>query len=288
MKRNTYTVLLCITFLLGAPVIYGKLLQEEQKTEGISGAAKGEDFFAELEHTITEMQESTEEIPYETEYESGEPENEMTIMGAEDTGTESYSFQTVDSSYFSDALFIGDSRTVGLYEYADLGGADVFADSGMSVYKIFEKTLEVPGQGKKTLENLLTERHYGKIYLMLGVNELGYDFEQTVKLYGEVLEKIHSLQPDAILFLEANLHVTEEKSASDAIYNNAGIDRMNACIESFADDRTMFYLDINEVFDDEHGNLRADLSGDQVHVYGKYYTEWAEWLCTKGIIRDKK
>ena len=40
-------------------------------------------------------------------------------------------------SYFDDALFIGDSRTVGLYEYGDLSHALVIADSGMNIYKLF-------------------------------------------------------------------------------------------------------------------------------------------------------
>ncbi len=37
---------------------------------------------------------------------------------------------------FSGVLFIGDSRTVGLSEYGDLGQAEVFADSGMSVFTL--------------------------------------------------------------------------------------------------------------------------------------------------------
>lgn len=35
---------------------------------------------------------------------------------------------------FTNVLFIGDSRTAGLSEYGDLGQAEVFADSGMSVF----------------------------------------------------------------------------------------------------------------------------------------------------------
>ena len=36
------------------------------------------------------------------------------------------------SANFGNVLFIGDSRTVGLRDYANLGGADVFAENGLN------------------------------------------------------------------------------------------------------------------------------------------------------------
>lgn len=42
---------------------------------------------------------------------------------------------------FTGVLFIGDSRTVGLSEYGDLGNAEIFANSGMSVFNLFESTV---------------------------------------------------------------------------------------------------------------------------------------------------
>ena len=41
--------------------------------------------------------------------------------------------------HFQEVLFIGDSRTVGLYEYGQMGEADVFADSGMTVFKLWNR-----------------------------------------------------------------------------------------------------------------------------------------------------
>ena len=91
-------------------------------------------------------------------------------------------FFEADRSYFDDALFIGDSRTVGLYEYGNLGNALVLADPGMNVYKVFNRSFKLPSGESKTLEEILTEKQFGKIYVMLGINELGYDFDQTVKV----------------------------------------------------------------------------------------------------------
>lgn len=188
------------------------------------------------------------------------------------------SFFTADRSYFDDALFIGDSRTVGLYEYGDLGNAVVLADSGMSVYKIFKQSFSLDSGEKLTLEELLTQKTFGKIYIMLGINELGYNFDQTVRIYKEMLATIEAAQPDALIFLQANLHITEKKSGTSSIYNNANINRFNSEIEKMTDSKKRFYLDANELFDDENGNLSTEYTVDESHVLGKYYTDWVDWI----------
>lgn len=210
--------------------------------------------------------------------ENGEPdENEKPETEA--------TFTKVDRDYFKDALFIGDSRTVGLSEYADLNGADVFADSGMNVYKLKEQKIKVKGVGKTTLEQLLKKRTYGKIYVMLGINELGYDYKQTVKRFKELIEEIREKQPEAIIFIGANLHVTGGKSKKSDIYNNKNINRFNKAIAKLADKKDIFYIDVNEIFDDKNGNLDKKYTVDESHVLGKYYSEWADWILEKGIVR---
>ena len=79
-------------------------------------------------------------------------------------------FTTVDASYFDDALFIGDSHTDGFKDYAGLNNADYLCHNGLTVWSAVEKA-EFPG--KQTLAQALSGKHYGKIYLMLGINELG-------------------------------------------------------------------------------------------------------------------
>ncbi len=188
-----------------------------------------------------------------------------------------------DTSWFEDVLFIGDSRTVGLHQYGDLGGAEVIADAGMNVYQIYDKEFTLSTGEKKHLEEVLKERQFGKIYVMLGINELGYDFDRTVKRYTEFTEKIRAMQPNALLFIEANLHITAKKSENSPIFNNENINRFNDAIRSLADGQTSFYLDINELFDDEDGALSTEYTVDNAHVLGKYYANWVEWILQHAI-----
>ena len=180
---------------------------------------------------------------------------------------------------FTNALFIGDSRTVGIAEYSGITEADFFAFTGMSVYSALKKESSVGSWKKGTLlADALQSQKYDRVYLMLGINELGYNFQKTVERYGELVQQIRDLQPDAYLILEASLHVTKKRSDTDSTFNNSNIDRMNQAQAAFADGEHIFFIDVNPVFDDETGALNQDYTFDNTHPYGKYYSKWADWL----------
>lgn len=282
-----------LTFVIAFPVITVKLVSAEQEKkarqeelaqvadterEPLETAAGTEESSTEKSGTDKAGTEQTDTVKDKTDTKADK--------AAADTGQEG-KFTTEDISYFSDALFIGDSRTVGLSEYADLGDADVFATIGLSSFKLFETQVDMPGYGKETLDEVLSQKNYGKIYLMLGINELGYPHASIEKQYREVVEKIREKQPDAILFLEASLHVSKAKSDSDSLYNNANIDWLNGVVESLCDQKQTYYIDVNELFDDGAGNLDAQYTSDDAHPLGKYYAQWAEWILTKAIVKGK-
>lgn len=242
------------------------------------------DIMDEQEEILAEIVENT--LDTEREQQNTNTEGvEPSIPGeTQDVESGPLPFENVGYEYFDDALFIGDSRTVGIMEYAGLEKARFFADSGLSVYKLDHVELRQPDKSKLSFHEILSEKEYGKIYLMLGMNELGYSFERTADKYKETVEKIIELQSDAILYVCANLHVTREQSEKDELYNNDNIDKMNAMIAGLADGQRIFYIDVNELFDDENGDLSEEFTSDSAHVYGKYYIDWADWLCTKAVI----
>ncbi len=203
----------------------------------------------------------------------------------DDTEPEAYEFTVSDKAYFDDALFIGDSRTMGLKTYGIFDNADYFASPGLSLYSIDSTMVEVIEGKKIKLEELLDENTYGKVYIMLGINELGYDYDTTIKKYGEFLDYITSLQPDAILYVCANMHVNSLRNELDEIHNNAAINRINEQISTFADQENIFYLDVNPMFDDENGNLAQEYISDDTHLMGIYYETWCEWYAQNTIVK---
>ncbi|MGN1188011.1 MAG: GDSL-type esterase/lipase family protein, partial [Lachnospiraceae bacterium] len=248
--------------------------QEQEYTQETSG-----------EQAQEETQETSEEHAWEDAQEaSGEETSEADreTQSQQETLPE---FTQAPEGYFDDALFIGDSRTVGLSEYGGIEGADFYATTGMSVYNIDSEKVRLGDKGVISFENLITQYSYGKIYLMLGINELGYDKDETVNEYKALVERLRQAQPEAIIFVEANLHVSAKRSSQDAIYNNQNINYINDNISVLADNENIFYIDVNKLFDDEDGNLRADTTMDETHVLGRYYKQWADWLAENAIVK---
>ena len=228
--------------------------------------------------TQTEILLTSEDTAKDTNFVEEERSPEADITTEETSTAENVITQQNDDISMDDALFIGDSRTVGLMEYAGIDGADYFCTVGMSVYNIHKKPVSVPNIGKVTLTELLSSKNYGKIYIMLGINEVGYKYSSTVEKYNELIEFIKEKQSDAVIFIQANLHVTQSRSDSDKVVNNTAINGLNAELEKLADGESKFYLDANILFDDAAGGLSSDKSEDSTHLYAKYYSEWGKWI----------
>ena len=182
-----------------------------------------------------------------------------------------------DAADMAGALFIGDSRTVGIMEYAGLDEADFFCSVGMSVFDVMKNRVSVPGVGKVTLTELLSNKKYDKIYIMLGINELGYNTQKILDRYEKLIEFIDSCQGAAV-FVQANLHVTEKRSSDGGYINNSAIDSLNAALSELAVRCGAFYIDVNPLFDDASHSLASDKTSDNAHLYAKYYAEWGDWI----------
>lgn len=202
--------------------------------------------------------------------------------------TTEYPYTLVGEDYFKDAAFLGDSRTIGISDYAGLD-ADFYCENGMTIYKLLgEKGVTWQKTGEKVnMSEVLQQKKYGKIYIMLGMNELGYgDTEYFREHYQTVLEQIREWQPQAIIFLMANLHVSEEKNNLETEFNNININAKNAAAASLADGINVFYLDSNPYFTDENGLLKGELTFDGVHLYANNYAEWKNFLMEHGVVRE--
>ncbi|WP_026652937.1 GDSL-type esterase/lipase family protein [Butyrivibrio proteoclasticus] len=199
-----------------------------------------------------------------------------------------YEFTEVDPDYFCDALFIGDSRTVGLSEYCQEldERATFYAKVSLTLYKSLTEPFIKTDEGKISVEQALSEKQYAKIYIMLGLNEIGGGTpESYAEDYMAVIDRIRELQPDAIIYIQGIMHVTENKSENDKHFNNANINSRNEALSQLADNKTIFYIDMNEAVDDENGNLLADLSFDGVHLKAASYDRWYQFLLQHAIVK---
>jgi lysophospholipase L1-like esterase len=93
-----------------------------------------------------------------------------------------------------------------------------------------------------------------------------------------VVEQIEEWQPEAVIYVMANLHISREKNNPDTEFNNININDKNAAAAELADGIRVFYLDCNPLFTDEDGFLNKDLTFDGVHLYAQCYASWKEFL----------
>ena len=224
--------------------------------------------------------------------EAGVSENAVPGKAAEEkqeAEEEPLEFTHVDKEYFEDAVFIGDSRTQGLYEYSNLADvATFYSKTSLTVYNLFEKPKDFIREGdeKLTLEQALSRHQFKKVYLMIGINEMGTGTpESFFEAYARAVYKIRELQPDAIIFVQGIMRVAGQKNASDPVFNNTNINIRNVEIETLANGKDIFYIDVNEAVCDENGNLYADWTFDQIHLKAKYYQVWENFLMEHGIVK---
>lgn len=203
--------------------------------------------------------------------------------------TTEYPYTQVGEDYFDDAIFFGDSRTLGISDYSGLN-ADFYCENGMTIYKLLdEKGVVCQATGERDdLNQVLQQKKYGKIYIMLGMNELGYrDTAYFLEQYAAVLLQLREWQPDAVIYIQANLHVSREKNNVKSEFNNININDKNAAIATLADGKGIFFLDVNPLFTDSDGYLNDDLTFDGIHLHAQGYMTWRDFLMEHAVVREE-
>lgn len=257
------------------------------KTE--EGDIQNNDEYNRDDETKENQEKVDEKVKGITKYETYEP-TDTDSRYYSDAGkvalTTEYPYSIENDSYFNDAAFLGDSRTLGISDYAGLDAADFYCDSGMTIFKLLEPdgvTYQKTGD-KEDLSQVLQQKKYGKIYIMLGMNELGYGNTQMYfEKYREVVGQIREWQPEAVIYIMANLHVSEEKNNVETEFNNININDKNAASARLANGTDIFYLDANPLFTDEQGFLNEELTFDGVHLYAQHYDVWRQFLLEHAV-----
>ena len=190
--------------------------------------------------------------------------------------------EPVGNDYFQDAAFVGDSRTDGFLIYSGIGCGDNLTSNGLSIFQLAEKKVLKRGENSYTLLEVLAQKEYGKVYLSLGVNELGiYNDEGFYRAYCSAIDRIRESQPNAVIYIQGLIPLNEDvirKTGGQDYLRNDRLLVYNELMKQAASEKKVAFLDLNPVFTDETGQLPADASGDGVHLRGTYCKQWLEYL----------
>lgn len=195
--------------------------------------------------------------------------------------------QAVDNSYFADAAFVGDSRTNGFMLFSGVGCGENLSSTGISVFKLAEKKALTIDGTKYTLLEALALKEYQKVYISLGINELGYTNDKGFKRnYSQAIDTIRALQPQAVIYIQGLIPVNEatilQTSGRDYL-TNEHLRVYNDLLRQIAQEKRVVYLDLYADFVDENGSLPADASKDGVHLKKAGCQQWLTYLQTHTV-----
>jgi len=195
--------------------------------------------------------------------------------------------EAVEKDYFKDAAFVGDSRTDGFMLYSGIGGGKNLTSNGLSIFKLREKKALTIGGEKYTLLEALALQEYGKVYLCLGVNELGYDDDEGFyRSYCDAIDAIRAVQPNAVIYIQGLIPINEGVIAQTIkrdYLTNEHLRIYDSLMRKAAQEKQVVFLDLYSAFVDENNELPADAAHDGVHLSRAYCVKWLDYLRTHTV-----
>lgn len=189
--------------------------------------------------------------------------------------------EAAEDTYFERAVFLGDSRTEGFYLYSGLKTGSFLYAVGATVESVFSKPVWGEGAGKLPLLDALADLECDRVYLMLGVNELGWaKIENFRSQYAKVIDRIREDHPEAEIGLQSILPVSARQEAKKTYVNNQRILEYNEVIAALAAEKGCAFINVAEALTGEDGCLPADLNFDGVHLNPAGCRIWLDYLRT--------
>lgn len=196
--------------------------------------------------------------------------------------------QQVTLSYFDDAVFIGTSRTQGLIMYNALSNCISYATKGLSLANIY--TTEVTSRDGLSypMMEALKYTECSKIYIMLGMNDMGWPEDSIFgEKYGELLDKIKEVQPEATIYVQSVLPLTLAKEQSHpSDFNMARVNNFNAQLRALCGEKQVYYLDVAACMTGPDGYLPDEAANDGVHLTPAYCEKWLAYLQNHVILPE--
>lgn len=193
--------------------------------------------------------------------------------------------EPVDDSYFDNVAFVGDSRTDGFRLYSGLERGTYFCVTGETVASATDMENWKTEDGRKvSLADAVAAADCGKIYLMLGINELGWNGTDIFRSHAEnLLRRLQADHPDAEIVVQSLLPVSAEQDAKGSYVNNQRILAYNQVWMELAEETGCDYVNIAEAVTGEDGCLPAEMSFDGVHLNRAGCHAWLDYLRTHSV-----
>lgn len=272
--QQNFITSLCLACMLFTVVwsIYAAVAEKHRKA-GLATADNS---------SVAEVSDSSapeEEASSGTEEESS-LDDENSTPDEIQTGSHPYAAAADSADMLDDAVFIGDSRTVGLMYSTDKPQADFLCAVGLNINSVLTSYDISMGDGSTgTLVQALSGKQYGRVFISFGTNEMGWPYTETFKeAYSDLIAVVRQYQPNAKIYLIGILPLTRSKDYEGDDVNNSNAKRFSEAIQEVAAEEGVAYLDCTEAVADSEGYLPEEASPDGVHLNSEYYIYWQNYI----------
>ena len=190
--------------------------------------------------------------------------------------------EPVKDSWFDDACFIGHSQVVGMQRYFELDNADYFAVVGHTAQDVLNfPYYSIPNSRMGTIKQALEKGKYGKVYVMLGINDCS-DREDRVNEFKapmrQILDIIRQTQPNATIYI-LSVAPVGRYTPMNIVYNTDNVILYSQALKDLAREYGAEYLDLFRIMCDSDGYLLPQFdAGDGIHIIGAQYAVIKEYL----------
>ena len=188
----------------------------------------------------------------------------------------------VSDDWFDDACFIGHSQIVGLQRYSGLSGPDYYAVVGHTAQSALDyEFYPLPDGRYGTLSDGLHSKSYGKVYIMLGINDSSLDKNRVEKFMTPmrtILDLVKETQPNAKVYLLSLVPVGRYTPMNE-LYNPGSTVFYSQLVKTLSREYGTEYIDLFRMMCDKAGYfLNSFNSGDGIHIQSDRYPEIVEYL----------
>ena len=189
----------------------------------------------------------------------------------------------VDSAFFDDAVFVGDSVTLKLSYYATssgkLGKAQFLTRGSYGVAHAVSDTMLLTYQGKDmAVEEAIKATGASKVFLMMGMNDIGlYGIDTTIENWGKLIDRIEANCPDVTVYIQSMTPIWTGGEKGDL--NNTNMDIYNEKLKAFATSNGIEFIDVAPYMKDATGGMATRYCSDEyVHVTDLGAAAWIRVL----------
>lgn len=263
-----------------------------------------------IPHTVEPEPDPPPEPPVESDPDGGEDDPNGDPDGGEDEPGDGDiieivpggvpASERVDTTYFDDVVFIGDSVSLKLQYYVrdqrksdeNFLGKAQFLTAGSFSYinalkAVSEASVHPSYQGTKMLlEDSIAASGAKKLYIMLGMNDIaGGRYDGTLSNLSTVISRILEKTPDVKFYFQSVTPRMEDSQTTKL--NNEVIRTYNEHLLQYCEDNGYYFIDVYSALCDENGNLPAEYCSDPVATGGMgiHFTNaaceaWLDYLYT--------